>query len=212
MDQASVRAPFITIEGNDSSINHTVIQNLISQMAHPAVSAQRFNDQTSLLGIVLSRAKRGSLRLQDIVHYNLRVANLWEHQSDLQYLLRHGASVILDKYVLTNRAYLLSKGNVSLENCYQFDAGLAKPDIQIFIKNKVQTFEEKRARFPLDTILSRTKVSEAYDKLTQINPDIYVIDNIHSNITQVSEKVIEIYNQKTKIHRPSELSYFNGTD
>ena len=205
------RAPIITIEGADTSINKILSDHLTHHIQSPTNTSQRYNENMSPIGFLVGEANRGYGGISDLVHYNLRIANLWELQPELRELSITGETVIFNNYILSNRAQLLKKGTVSLELCPQFESGLLKPDLQIFVKSDPETLMKIPSLFAWDTIQSRLELSKAFDKIAETYPNLHVINNNPENILKAAEDVINIYDQFTK-DQLSKFSISSGTE
>ena len=205
------RAPIITIEGADRSTNTILAENLSHNIKNPSNTSPRYNEDMSAIGFLVSESRKGFGEITDLVQYNLRVANMWEFQPELRQLANTGVTPIFNNYVFSNRANLLKKGTVSIELCPQLDAGLLKPDLQIYVKSDPETLKGIPTFFPWDTAQTRLEQSQAFNKLAETYPNLHVIDNSPEDILNAAHKVLEIYNQ-LKLEQLPKITIFNGID
>jgi len=205
------RAPIITIEGPDQSINTILMEQLSYHIKTPSNRSPRYNEDFSTIGLLVSQSRRGLIELSDLVHYNLRNANLWEHQADLRELSKAGVTVIFNNYVLSNRATLLMKGNMSIELCPQLDTGLLKPDLQFLVECNHSRLNNLPSLFSWDTIQTRINLSEAYNQMATSYPDLHVIDYTTEDILDAAEKLINLYDQ-LKLDQLPGIQVFSGEE
>jgi hypothetical protein len=203
------RAPIITIEGPDQNTIEFLTRRLAQHMKNPSNISTRYNENCSKIGYQVSQSKRGSVELPDLVHYTLRNANLWELQSELRVLSNTGITAIFNNYVLSNRAYLLSKGNASTEVCPQLDAGLPKPDLQVFVSSSSAALKLHPSALPWDSYQRRLALSNAFDCVAEIYPNLCIIDNKPNDILNAAEDLIVSYD-KLKINQLKRIKCFDG--
>ena len=106
---------------------------------------------------------------------------------------------------------MLKKGTVSTELCPQFESGILRPDLQIFVKSDPETLKKIQSSFTWDTVQSRLELSEAFNKIVETYPNLHIINNAPENILKAAEEVIEIYNQ-LKINQLPKFAIFNGIE
>ena len=207
----STRGLFVSIEGPDPSVNKLLTEHLQLHAKNSVYAPNRYNDSRSTIGDLLNTSIYGRLELQDLVFYNLRNASFWEHQSAMRINCFNGTTIVTNNYVFTNRAILLSKGNVSTEICPQLDAGLIKPDIQFYVKSDTPDHCQVPSRFHRDTEESRALLTEAFINLSDTYKNLYIIENRPSNILDAAEQLVNKYD-KVKSRLSHHLSYFNGIE
>jgi thymidylate kinase len=148
--------------------------------------------------------------LPEIAYNHLKIANMWEIQEDLKRKLSNKWPVILTKYVLTNRAQTLSAGNLDLTRCTQLEEGLIQPDLQIYVKNLPQHFNNR----PLDseeTRKNRLALSNAFDLLASRDPKVKIVENNdpRMGLLDFFDQTVEIYKQ-LDFDNLIEYKYFDG--
>jgi len=204
------RGPFITIEGTDTQVIRILTDHISKHIPSPVSRSPRYNENTSPIGNLVAQARRNILEFQDVVRYNLRVANIWEQQGDIKNYCENGTTVIVNKYVFSNRADLLSWGNLPLEICPQLDAGLIKPDLQILINSDPVTLEVEQPLFYLDDFPSRKRKTDAYEKMSTTYPNLHVINNRPCNILNAAESLTNLFDDLQRNPLPL-LDYFDGS-
>ena len=78
------RAVFVSIEGGDEKAVKAVIQGLSEHNAFNTVSSLKYSESTSEIGTLLYRDDYDSIDISNVVHYQLRNANMWEVQGELK--------------------------------------------------------------------------------------------------------------------------------
>jgi thymidylate kinase len=205
------RGPFITIEGVDNIENHRIGQHLSSFMRTTMCLEIPYQQNSSNIGQLLF--KHGCVDntlLPEIAYNHLKIANMWEIQEDLKRKLSNKWPVILTKYVLTNRAQTLSAGNLDLTRCTQLEEGLIQPDLQIYVKNLPQHFNNR----PLDseeTRKNRLALSNAFDLLASRDPKVKIVENNdpRMGLLDFFDQTVEIYKQ-LDFDNLIEYKYFDG--
>jgi len=205
------RAQLISIEGVRPQQNMFVAEKLAAALNGRSKVYFAFEDRSTTLASLIRHYVRGTLNFSDVVIYQLRNANMWENQYEIEQFLKRRYTVITTSHVLTNRAILLSKGLVGPEFCYQLDEGLLKPDFQFYIKGPPVSLEAKPSINDSDTHESRTKLVESFNLLATQNEEIKVIDGWNYNpfLDKSADKTIGLYND-TRIPCLSEFKYFDG--
>jgi dTMP kinase len=124
----------IAIEGIDQAGKRTQAQFLAARIRRDgvAVSVWNFPDYTTPLGKQLRTYLGGRIRLDVHAVHLLYAANKWEVANELNWRIRKGESVIVNRYTPSNVAYGVAHGVpegwlVSLEE------GLPKPDAVVLL-------------------------------------------------------------------------------
>jgi thymidylate kinase len=199
----SQRAPLITVEGVRESERLYVMTWLTHEIKTRVLTNRHLENNLSNISAILRKNGCETFELSTIVAYYLRNSSLWEFQSDVKKILNNNVTVILDNYVLTNRANLLSKGLVSPDFCFQADEGLLKPDLQIVIPSNPESFLQKPPRNASDSSESRTRVASSFISLAEQNSDINVITN------DLVNQAKQLYHG-LKLSSFHEFKYYNG--
>ena len=190
MRPARPRQPFITIEGPNDYKNRRIMQQLANFIDGDVSTTIRFSEGMSKLGIILMKDLRDEIELTDTVRYQLRNANLWEHQTDIENMAMHeNVTVITNQYVLSNRATFLSKGTVGVEFCSQLDHGLIKPDLQIYLKSEPLSLRRCISLSDRDDEQSRSMIAEFFSNLASKDEEIKTVNYS----TNAIDEVIELY-------------------
>ena len=131
------RYPFFVIEGCDQTGKSTLQQNLTTSIynSHEILMERlNFPDTRTKIGQLLRLYLKGELELEGCVAHHLFSANRWESFEFILNALIY-TPIICDRYVASGRAYSIAQGNLSLDWCKQFDVGLPKPDLTIYLEN-----------------------------------------------------------------------------
>jgi thymidylate kinase len=205
------RAPLISIEGVRPHRNALVTEKLAAALDGRSKVYIAFEDRSTTLASLIRHHVRGTLNFSDVVIYQLRNANMWENQYEIEQLLKRRYTVITTSHVLTNRANLLSKGLVGPEFCYQLDEGLLKPDFQFYIKGPPVSLEVKPSINDNDTEDSRLKLVESFNLLATQSEEIKVINgwNYNPSLDLSADQTIS-FCKNTRIPCLGELKYFSG--
>lgn len=73
-------------------------------------------------------------QLPDEVAHHLFSAGRWEKMPEIMFQLNRQRVVIQHRYVASGRAQTLAGGKLTSEWCKQFDTGLLKPDLTIYVE------------------------------------------------------------------------------
>jgi hypothetical protein len=172
----SKRAPLITIEGVNFDERQYVITWLSHEIKTRTLTNRHIEDDSSKIAIVIQKSENEyeTFKLSAIVKYYLQNSNFWEIQSDIEKLLNKNVTVILDNYVLTNRANLISEGLVSPDFCFQADEGLLKPDLQMIIPSKPGQLLHD---FFSESIESKINFTKSLISLAERDSEVNIINN-----------------------------------
>ena len=168
-------APFITVEGGNDKANKSIIRALSQHNTFHTMTSIQYSESVSIVGTLLYRDDYDSIELPNLVHYQLRNANLWEVQDEIKSLTSDKITVISSSYVLSNRARMLSTGMVGKEFCCQLDAGLLKPDLQIHLQSDPVPLTNRVSTSRRDTFQSRIQIVESFKELSKNDQDIKTI-------------------------------------
>ena len=175
------REIFIVVEG-PSHLQKETITKLLKQ---------KIDEQTGLDAVILGYPHRtipdspllenylqGNEELPDQVSHHLFSARRWHLGHAVQFFLAHGRPVIVQIYVATGHVYTVSQGCFDFEWCKQFDTGLIKPDITIYVERSVPLDPEPQHNAPdiYDTPLMRHKIIENFEKMKEIEKNWLTID------------------------------------
>ena len=206
------RAVFVSIEGGDEKAIKAVIQGLSEHNAFNTVSSLKYSESTSEIGTLLYRDDYDSIDLSNVVHYQLRNANMWEVQGELKSYLTDKIIVLTGSYVLSNRARLISSGIVGPDFCYQLDEGLIKPDLQIHLQSNPVPLSNRISVSAKDTFESRSQIVEAFKRLSQNEQEVKTIihqsdDDLNLCIEQARQIFDKICDPKYAF---KDFQYFKG--
>jgi len=104
--------------------------------------------------------------------------------------------------VASGHAYTIANGNLDSEWCKQFDSGLLKPDITIYMEREPLILSELVFEDPdiYETPEMQTKIVEQFEKLKE--PDWLIVDVSRDNprraLDQVLPKILEKLTQSLK--------------
>ena len=120
-------------------------------------------------GEILHKYLTKELELDQLVAHHLFSANRWEIKEHVEYLLQSHHPVILDRYVTSGIAYTVAKGNFSIDFCKQFNVGLPRPDLTIYLKKESETshLQTRPSRERYETQPFQEKVKNVIDELEE---------------------------------------------
>jgi len=112
--------------------------------------------------------------------------------------------------VTTGHAYTLANGHLDLEWCKQFDTGLLKPDVLIYMERDPllleSTFDDPDIYENPDM---QTKIIGQFNRLKE--PDWLIVDVSRSNPKQALEQVLPTIMEKLRqtLEGELELTYYD---
>ena len=189
------RAIFIVVEG-PSHLQKETITKLLKQ---------KIDDQTGLDAVILGYPHRtlpdspllahylqGNEDLPDQISHHLFSARRWYLGHAVQFFLAHGRPVIVQRYVATGHVYTVSQGHFDFEWCKQFDTGLIKPDITIYVERSVALDPEPQIDAPdiYDTPQMRKRIIECFQQMKETEPNWLTIDLSTMNPKQALDHVL----------------------
>ncbi len=214
------RHPFIVLEGCDRVGKTTTCQALCSRLnryTRNHVTSFKFPFTETSLGTFIYKYINNyfDLELSDVVIHHLFSANRWERRLALINQLRT-EPVVCDRYVASGRAYTAAQGNLTLEWCKQFDEGLPRPDLTIYLECNMDKLSRRRGfgLSYLETIDFQQKVKKQFEILRDEEPNWVSIDTSYLKPDEVIEKlnpVIHNLMQKFKDDSPP-LEFYSIPD
>jgi dTMP kinase len=173
------RGPFIAFEGLDktgkTSLCASVARDLCETEFIPrSISFPRRHTDT---GYILDKYLKKEIELNDCVSYHLFSANRWEAHNEIIDILKTENPVLTDRYVASGIAYTAAKGNLSIEWCEQFNVGLPKPDLVVYLEGEVTNLQARpnygRERYENPEF--QISVKQIYDKLRDQDPSWMIV-------------------------------------
>lgn len=169
--QKRKRAPLIAFEGIDKAGKTTQFKKVVSKLDDYLrfpyfVSFPRLSTST---GRILERYLNNDLVLDDAVVHHLFSANRWEQRDQIVGDIKLCNPVVVDRYVASGRAYTLAKGRFDLEWIRQFDKGLPKPDLTIWLDGDARELANRPGygQHQLENLHFQMKVQEAFGSLME---------------------------------------------
>jgi len=141
------RGPFFVIEGaselherqlarllTDTISKHTGLTVLLRE------GSWEFSDNYPQ---ILSQYLSGWGELPDEVVHHLFSAGRWEKMPEIMYQLTRQRVVIQHRYVASGQAHTLAGGKLTRDWCKQFQTGLLKPDLTIYVERDPQPDQDQ---------------------------------------------------------------------
>jgi len=207
------RGLFIVLEGTNRTHKHDFAQILRKQLKKQTgqeIVVCRPRHRTSASCPILPNFLQGYVNPPDQIVHHLFSVDRWRLSYRLQYLLNRGHTVILQRYVTTGHAYTLANGHLDLEWCKQFDTGLLKPDVLIYMEKDPllleSTFDDPDIYENPDM---QTKIINQFNRLKE--PDWLIVDVSRSNPKQALEQVLPTVMEKLRqtLEGELELTYYD---
>jgi len=131
------RGLFIVLEGANRTHKHTfaqILRNNIHQKTGQKIHVCKIDSRGSAQCPIIPNYLQGEAHYKDHIIHHIFSADRWRLSHHLKHLINRGNTVILQRYVASGHAYSMAHGNLDLEWCKQFDSGLLKPDITIYLQ------------------------------------------------------------------------------
>ena len=203
------RGLFIVLEGTNRTHKHNFAQILKSQLKKKTgqeIDVGRTKHRTSAVCPILSNYLQGYVNPPDQIVHHLFSVDRWRLSYRLQYLLNKGHTVILQRYVATGHAYTIANGRLDLEWCKQFDTGLLKPDVLIYLERDPLTQESV---FDDPDIYEnpemQNKIINQFNQLKE--PEWLTVNISKSNPQQALEQVLPTIMEKLRQALEGELEF-----
>ncbi|KAG7195041.1 Thymidylate kinase [Scheffersomyces spartinae] len=128
-----MRGQLVLIEGLDRTGKSTQVSILASRLKDAKIF--KFPDRTTPIGSIINEYLTNEhYDLSDEALHLLFLANRWELASEIISLLNSEEWVVMDRYVYSGLAYLLSKDNLNdIDWLLGPDRGLPRPDAIIYL-------------------------------------------------------------------------------
>lgn len=185
-----MRGQLVLIEGLDRTGKSTQAAVLASRLTDAKLV--KFPDRTTATGKIINEyLTNEQFALADEALHLLFLANRWELAADILNHLNSGKWVVMDRYVYSGLAYLLSKDRLNdVDWLLGPDKGLPKPDAIIYLSvapeevAKRKDYGEER----YEKIEFQTKVKHNFDRI--LPRDVtFELDVTGKSIPQVSELI-----------------------
>lgn len=168
------RAPLIAVEGLDSAGKSSLctriyehLEETNNPLSNLIYTPERFSfpRRHTATGIIIHKYLRKELELDELIAHHLFSANRWEVKEEIECLLNAHHPVILDRYVASGIAYTAAKGHYSVDFCKQFNVGLPRPDLTIYLKKKSEDVLNRPSKERYEVQSFQTKVKEIFTEL-----------------------------------------------
>lgn len=204
------RGLFIVIEGANRTHKHQlaqVLKNNIHKRTGQPVRVYRFEHRPNTLCPILPNYLQGEKDYPDQVIHHLFSADRWRLSHHLKYLINKGYTVILQRYVASGHAYTIANGKFDHEWCKQFDSGLLKPDVTIYLERDPHLIPELVFEDPdiYETSEMQIKITEEFHKLKE--PDWITVDVSRSSPKQAMDRIIPVVLEKLEQSLDGELVF-----
>ena len=112
---------------------------------------------------------KGREELTDQIAHHLFSAQRWEYADAIHHHILEGETVILQRYVATGWAYTMAHGRLDQEWCAQFDVGLLKPDLTIYMEREAPLDPEPTWEDPdiYETPAMQKEIVKCFQKIRQ---------------------------------------------
>ena len=130
------RGPLIVIEGQNrmgKSYMAEIIAKGLEHVTEARTIVFKLPHRTGWADCLTNQYLEGTLELDVKVAHHLFSAERWKNVHDMKIHLNMGQPVILQRYVASGHVYSLARGGVDSDWCKQFDKGLIKPDLVIYM-------------------------------------------------------------------------------
>ena len=189
------RGLFIVLEGANRTHKHTfaqILRNNIQQKTGQKVHVLKIDSRGSAQCPIIPNFLQGEAHYKDHIIHHIFSADRWRLSHHLRHLINRGNTVILQRYVASGHAYSMAHGNLDLEWCKQFDSGLLKPDITIYLERDPSSPHEIIFEDPdiYENSEMQTKLVEKFNQLKE--PDWLVIDIANGNPRQALIQVLPL--------------------
>jgi dTMP kinase len=210
------RYPLIAIEGCDYTGKTTLVEGLVDNIYQDnrlmPIKIQ-FPTFSSSIGRILIGYIQKHVELSDVTAHHLFSANRWEEKATIEGFTRI-QPVIVDRYVASGSAYTVAKGTLTLDWCDQFNGGLPKPDITIYLDCDVEALARRRGfgadRF--ETIQFQKQVKQQFELVKQSETEVnwHTFDVTTLTNEQTLEQVYPVIKSLINDHRHNNypLSYY----
>lgn len=182
--QSQRRGAFIVLEGADRSGKTTQTSRLFELLRKEErkVERMKFPERKTEIGWLLDKFLKNGEPYHNIcptsraraVHL-LFSANRWEFAEKIRWCIRHGVTVVCDRYSFSGIAYTAAQG-VDIAWCRASEAGLPAPDVTIFLDVDPETTARRRGfgaeRYESEPF--QQKVYAAYKELgASLGPELW---------------------------------------
>ena len=191
------RGLFIVIEGANrlykTTFKHMLKEVIQKKSSYTVITLGRSKLETTDCP-TLANYLSGQLQLSDQVVHHLFSADRWRLSQIIQYLLSRGVIVILNRYVVSGHVYTIAQGNLDQEWCSQFDKGLIKPDITIYLERDKLPVGEPEFEDPdiYENSQMQIKIKECFQNFKNNNPDWFSINISRITPRQVLEQLVPV--------------------
>jgi dTMP kinase len=131
------RGPLIVIEGqNRMNKSHlaSIIAKGLEHITETRNNVFKLPHRTGWADCMTNQYLEGTLDLDVKVAHHLFSAERWKTVHDVKILLNMSQPVILQRYVASGHVYSLARGGVDSDWCKQFDKGLIKQDLVVYMQ------------------------------------------------------------------------------
>jgi len=165
------RSPFIAIEGIDKVGKTTQFRKVVSRLndSTQGTNYASFPRLHTPTGAIINQYLNHELVLDEAVIHHLFSANRWELRQQFLADLKSCTPVVVDRYVASGRAYTIAGGRFDLEWARQFDKGLIKPDLTIWLDGDARLLSTRPGygMHHLENLPFQMRVQEAFEGLME---------------------------------------------
>ena len=199
------RGIFIVIEGANR-VHKNQLKQFLQRSIHEhtgrkvLVKGKPFSyteDPSPLLGLFLA----GWEDLPDKIAHHLFSAHRWDCSKSIMYDLCKGKTIILQRYVATGQVCSMARGNLSAEWCEQFNEGLLKPDVTIYVEKNALPDPESDWPNPdiYETPDMQRKIITQFEQMRAQNPDWLTVNVSTMSPRQAVDHVLPTILNKMKL-------------
>ncbi len=190
-----MRAPFIVFESPNRMNKQRLIRMIISELndTDSGVHAHRFK----VPGGCASRGDRllqaylaCQISLSPEVAHHLFSAERWRANYEIQNDLENGVMVFMERHVASGRVFSKAYGELTDEWCSQFDSGLIKPDLVIYLESDFEADDIEKWDEPdrYETPEIQAKVQELFHEIIATEPNWIAINVTGLGVKEVFDK------------------------
>lgn len=203
-----MKGQLITIEGIDGSGKSTLVELLAEKNTENTIPYYTFLNRWTILEYVKISEKLNEEYINLFSERAINIAWMMDlYENIMKYvlpLLEEGKNVILDRYILSAKAYAIATTKYNMEEFFKIYNLLPKPDICIFLNTDItiafeRIINRQKKMVHYENITDLYKINDVYHQLIRIEP--YKIEQIDGNMEKSyvytkAAKIIETYGRE----------------
>lgn len=189
-----MRAPFIVFEGLNRQNKRRLIRMINSELdKDPGTHAHHYKVPggcTSRGNRLLQAYLDCEVSLSPEVAHHLFSAERWRANFEIKEDLENGTVVLMERHVASGHVFSRAYGELTSKWCSQFDSGLIKPDLVIYLESDLEADDihnwDEPERYETPEI--QNKVRELYHEFMANEPNWIAIDVTELGVKEVLAK------------------------